>query len=63
MEFLNFGLSEFLGIFLVGFPAFIFLTTIFQRGILGIFKHLEPLPHLDPIFHHHFHYKATGKRE
>jgi hypothetical protein len=38
MTLLNFGVSEFLGIFLIGLPCLFFFTIVLQKGILGLFE-------------------------
>lgn len=54
---LNFKLSDFLGIFLIVVPLYVFLTTILLRGINWIVEDFTE-PDKKNIFHHHFHYKA-----
>jgi len=46
--------AEFLGLFLIGFPLFFYLTMIIFRGIYSV---IENFLGEKNIFHHHFHYR------
>ena len=57
----EYTLSDFLGIFLIFFPTFIFLTLVFQKGLYGLVEnYFTSKDDYDEknFFHHHFHYKA-----
>jgi len=58
----NYSIEEFLGIFLLFVPLYLFLIVALQRGIIGLFEDLfEELKRddrLKNVFHHHYHYKA-----
>lgn len=54
---IDYTIKEFLGIFLIGFPTFVFATIIWLRGLNWLFEHLMG-DLKENIFHHHFHYKA-----
>ncbi|HUW46415.1 MAG TPA: hypothetical protein VMW50_11555 [Dehalococcoidia bacterium] len=54
---INYTISEFLGIFLIGVPVLVFATTIWIRGLDWMMEHLKG-DLKENIFHHHFHYKA-----
>lgn len=58
---INYTISEFLGIFLIGLPLLIFMVVILPAGIRKIFDTIiEEEPTLDQkVFHHHYHYKAA----
>jgi hypothetical protein len=35
---INYSLSDFLGLFLIGFPTFLYLTFALQKGIMTLLK-------------------------
>lgn len=57
-EIINFGISDFLGIFLIGFPTLIFLTGLLPKGLFWIVENFFIDETNKDFFHHHFHYKA-----
>jgi hypothetical protein len=54
----NYGPAEFLGIFLVGFPALIFLICLLPKGLFWMVEIFFVDDTIKNFFHHHFHYKA-----
>ena len=57
----EYTLSDFLGIFLIFLPTFLFLTFLFQKGLYGFLENFfDEKDDFDTknFFHHHFHYKA-----
>ncbi len=55
---INYGIAEFLGIFLIGFPIYVFLTCLLPKGLFWIVENFFIDETNKNIFHHHFHYKA-----
>jgi len=57
MEIIDYTIAEFLGIFLIYLPVFVFLTTLFWKGIFWIIEKFFEDETTKNFFHHHFHYK------
>jgi hypothetical protein len=55
---MNYTIAEFLGIFFVGLPVFVFASTILLWGIGQMIEHLFEDETIKNFFHHHYHYKA-----
>ena len=55
----NYSLQEFLGIFLIGFPSFLFLIGLVPK-VVEILTPYESDVDLEKqnFYHHHYHYKA-----
>lgn len=58
---INYTIAEFLGIFLVGFPAMLYVVVALFRGVFWIVEIFFVDPTIKNIFHHHFHYKDKRK--
>lgn len=55
---INYTIAEFLGIFFVALPVFVFSTTIIIWGIGQMTDHFFEDETIKNFFHHHYHYKA-----
>lgn len=55
---INYTIAEFLGIFLIFLPVFVFATTVMLWGLRKMFDRFFEDPTEGTIFHHHYHHKA-----
>lgn len=58
---IDYTIAEFLGIFLIGLPVFIFFFALLFRGLFWIVENFFEDPTKKSIFHHHFHYRDKRK--
>jgi hypothetical protein len=55
---INYTFADFLGIFLIFLPVFVFATTILFWGLRELVDRFFEDETDKTIFHHHFHHKA-----
>jgi len=58
---INYTIAEFLGLFLIAFPFFFFVTILIIRGVFWLIEDFFVDDTIKNVFHHHFHYRDKTK--